>query len=186
MSDSVCCTSGADFFCMLNDHGFEVHVVTATCPPIQYPQHCGIFHFGMVPMIHTMVFCLFAFVYINADDMCTCIKVAMLSSTLEQRSCLQLACVTAALVLWINGDWNLTEMQEIANETTALPALKILPSEYCDDINILMPVWCVRSTQVTQKFSLCSGKCSLSLCKDCARGVGVLSRSLHRYRPKHS
>ena len=63
------------------------------------------------------------------------------------------------------------EMLVTANETTTLPALKILPSEHCDDINILMPVWCVQSTQLTQKFSLCSGKCSLSLCKDCARGV---------------
>jgi hypothetical protein len=48
MSDSVCCTSGVDFFSVLNDHCFEVHVVTATCPPIQYPQHCGISHFSMV------------------------------------------------------------------------------------------------------------------------------------------
>jgi len=40
--------SGADFFCMLNDYCFEVHAVTAKCPPIQYPQHCGTFHFTMV------------------------------------------------------------------------------------------------------------------------------------------
>jgi hypothetical protein len=68
---------------------------------------------------------------------------------------------------------------------TTLPALRILPSEYCDDIDILMPVWCVQNTQVSKKFSLCSGKCSSSLCKDCARGVGVLSRFLHYYGPKH-
>jgi hypothetical protein len=54
------------------------------------------------------ILCLFAFAYINADELCTCIKVGMLSSTLERQSCLQTAWDTAALVLWINADWNLT------------------------------------------------------------------------------
>jgi hypothetical protein len=127
---------------------------------------------------------LFAFACINAGEVCTCIKVGMCSWTFEQLSCLQPAWDTAALVLWINAKWNLTLRCKWL--LMKQPALKILLSEYCGDLNVSMPVWCVQSTQVTQKFSLCSGKCSLSLCKDCARGVGVLSRFLHHFGPKHS
>jgi hypothetical protein len=59
-------------------------------------------------MIHSMVFYFFALACINADEMCTCVKVAMFGSTLEQRSCLLPAWGTDALVLWFGADWNLT------------------------------------------------------------------------------
>lgn len=59
-------------------------------------------------MMHTMVFCLFALACINADKVCTHDEVAMLTSALEQGSCLVPAWDIAALVLWIIADWNMT------------------------------------------------------------------------------
>jgi hypothetical protein len=55
-----------------------------------------------------MVFCLFALACINADKVCTHDEVAMLTSALEQGSCLVPAWDIAALVLWIIADWNMT------------------------------------------------------------------------------
>lgn len=69
------------------------------------------------------------------------------------------------------------EMQVIPNETTTLSALKILPSEYCDDINTDASVVSSKYP-VSKKFGLCSGKCSLSLIRTVP---GVLGSSQDFY-----
>jgi hypothetical protein len=87
MANSVCCNT------------FPHFIIPSTVEPVISTWS---------PMIYVMIFDSFALAHIHADEICTCIEVATLGSTIEHLSCLLPAWNTAVLVLWISASWNLT------------------------------------------------------------------------------